>query len=76
MGMDTRFIRDILKSSEKESNPAPAPTEKSEIENLQLPENMPLTNRLDKMTREQGIWAIQNGDAWIEYLTKNKGEII
>ena len=33
-----------------------------------MPENMPLTNRLDKMTRYQAIWAIENGDAWIAYL--------
>ena len=30
--------------------------------------NMPLTNRLDKMTTDQAIWAIENGDAWIAYL--------
>ena len=33
-----------------------------------MPGNMPLTNRLDKMTRDQAIWAIENGDAWIAYL--------
>ena len=33
-----------------------------------MPGNMPLTNRLDKMTRYQAIWAIENGDAWIAYL--------
>ena len=33
-----------------------------------MPGNMPLTNRLDKMTRDQAIWAIENGGAWIAYL--------
>ena len=33
-----------------------------------MPGNMPLTNRLDKMTRDQAIWTIENGDAWIAYL--------
>ena len=37
-----------------------------------IPPGMPLTNRLDKMTIEQGIWAIRNGDTWIAYL-KAKG---
>ena len=37
-----------------------------------VPAGMPLTNRLDKMTREQAVWAIKNGDAWITYL-KVKG---
>ena len=35
-----------------------------------MPGLMPLTNRLDKMTRDQAIWAIENGDAWIAYLQK------
>ena len=35
-----------------------------------IPDGMPLTNRLDKMTTEQAIWAICNGDAWIAYLKK------
>ena len=33
-----------------------------------IPAGMPLTNRLDKMTPDQAIWAIENGDAWIAYL--------
>ena len=37
-----------------------------------MPPGMPLTNRLDKMTVEQGIWAIHNRDTWIAYL-KAKG---
>lgn len=40
-----------------------------------LPENMPLTNRLDKMTIEQARWAIRNGDAWIAYLEATEGEV-
>ena len=40
-----------------------------------LPRNMPLTNRLDKMTVEQARWAIQNGTAWIAYLKANDGEV-
>ena len=40
-----------------------------------LPGNMPLTNRLDKMTVEQARWAIQNGTAWIAYLKANDGEV-
>ena len=39
---------------------------------IDIPPGMPLTNRLDKMTIEQGRWAIRNGDAWIAYL-KAKG---
>ena len=39
---------------------------------IDMPPGMPLTNRLDKMTVEQGIWAIHNRDTWIAYL-KAKG---
>ena len=42
---------------------------------LDIPEGMPLTNRLDKMSLEQGVWAIRNGDDWITYLKANNGEI-
>ena len=38
-----------------------------------IPKGMPLTNRLDKMTKEQAIWAIRNGDAWIAYLKTKEG---
>lgn len=41
-----------------------------------LPDGMPLTNRLDKMTTEQAIWAIKNGTAWVTYLIANGGEIV
>ena len=40
-----------------------------------LPANMPLTNRLDKMTCEQARWAIDNSAAWIAYLKANDGEV-
>ena len=36
------------------------------------PAGMPLTNRLDKMTVEQGRWAIRNGDAWLAYLREQQ----
>lgn len=39
---------------------------------IDIPPGMPLTNRLDKMTVEQGRWAIRNGDIWVAYL-KEKG---
>ena len=42
---------------------------------VDIPEGMPLTNRLDKMTGDQARWAIQNGDAWIRYLRSQGGEI-
>jgi len=42
---------------------------------IEVPEGMPLTNRLDKMTVEQAIWAIRNGDAWLAYLKAKGGEI-
>lgn len=35
---------------------------------IDIPPGMPLTNRIDKMTIEQGRWAIRNGDTWIAYL--------
>ena len=37
-----------------------------------IPDGMPLTNHLDKMTREQGRWAIRNGDAWLAYLREQQ----
>lgn len=48
---------------------------KSDLEVLietSIPDRMPFTNRLDKMTTKQAIWAIRNGDAWVAYL-KEKG---
>ena len=41
-----------------------------------LPADMPLTNHLDAMTSEQARWAIENGDAWLEYLKANDGEVV
>ena len=37
-----------------------------------IPEGMPLTNRLDKMTTEQARWAIRNGGTWIAYLKEQR----
>ena len=41
-----------------------------------IPVGMPLTNQLDKMTADQGAWAIRNGDAWIAYLQASAGEVV
>ena len=49
--------------------------ELKEITENDLPGGMPLTNRLDKMSREQAIWAFQNGDAWLAYLRAHDGEV-
>ena len=54
------------------SVPARSVLRKSAVD---IPEGMPLTNRLDKMTVEQTRWAIQNGDVWIQYLRSQGGEI-
>ena len=40
-----------------------------------LPAGMLLTNHLDKMTREQAVFSIRNGDAWLAYLKANGGEV-
>ena len=39
-----------------------------------IPEGMPMTNRLDILTKEQAIWALENGDAWIAFL-KEEGHL-
>ena len=39
-----------------------------------IPEGMPMTNRLDKMTTEQAKWSIRNGDAWITYLKEQRAD--
>lgn len=39
-----------------------------------IPEGMPMTNRLDLLTKEQAVWAIKNGDAWIAFL-KQEGHL-
>ena len=38
-----------------------------------MPPDMPLTNSLYSMTREQARWAIRNGKAWLAYL-ESKGD--
>ena len=50
--------------------PNPDPT--FPLTECDLPAGMPLTNRLDKMTKEQGRWAIANGDAWKAYLKEQR----
>ena len=39
---------------------------------IEIPKGMPLTNRLDRMTTEQAVWAIRNGTAWIAYLKEQR----
>ena len=41
-----------------------------------IPAGMPLTRRLDEMTTEQARWAIQNGDAWIAYLSAKGAAVV
>lgn len=40
-----------------------------------IPVGTPMTNRLDKLTSDQAVWALQNGKAWLAYLKANGGEI-
>ena len=40
-----------------------------------IPAGMPMTNRLDKLTSDQAVCALRNGEAWIAYLKANGGEI-
>ena len=54
------------------SVPARGVLQKSAVD---IPEGMPLTNRLDKMTVEQARWAVRNGDRWLAYLREHGGEI-
>lgn len=70
----------LLLGSEDQGNTITAPVIRKvcEIQNqiedspfLEIPEGMPLTNRLDKMTRPQALWALENGDAWVKYLRSN-----
>ena len=51
------------------------PSSSSVLTDSDIPESMPLTNRLDKMTVDQGAWAIRNGTAWIAYLKANGVEV-
>lgn len=41
-----------------------------------MPADMPLTNRLDKMTSDQARWAFENDDAWLTHLRANGGEVV
>ena len=47
----------------------------AELTDADIPHGMPLTHSLEKMTFEQGIWAIRNADAWLAYLKANGGEL-
>ena len=58
-----------IDDSTEQSNPV-----KSDDPMDTIPGNMPLTNRLDKMTPDQARWAIENGDAWIAYLKKQRAD--
>ena len=62
---DFKFFNDKRQptGATEPSNPV-----KSDVFLETMPGNMPLTNRLDKMTPDQAKWAIENGDAWIAYL--------
>ena len=54
-----------------------APVEPIEVlTDRDIPAGMPLTNRLDKLTTEQAVWAIRCGDAWLAYLKANGGEVV
>ena len=65
--MDFLDVIDRLKASANPATEQPNPAASDNPIDA-MPGNMPLTNRLDKMTRDQAIWAIENGDAWITYL--------
>ena len=53
---------------------------KSEAPPAGMPENMPLTNRLDVLSLEQGVWAIRNGNEWVQvfaiHFRNQKGDIM
>lgn len=40
-----------------------------------IPAGMLMTNRLDKLTSDQAVCVLHNGEAWIAYLKANGGEI-
>ena len=65
--------REVLSNFEFSNPELPPP---SVLTAEDLPADMPLTNRLDKMTSKQAHYAITNGDAWLEYLKANDGEVI
>ena len=71
--MDFYTVIDRLKAK---ANPATEQTNpvKSDDPLETIPGNMPLTNRLDKMTPDQAKWAIENGDAWIAYLKEQRAD--
>ena len=66
-----RIIADATEARDAKIIPIDIPT--VVLTARDLPAGMPWTNRLDKMTKEQAIWAIRNGDAWIAYLKTKEG---
>ena len=74
-------FQDVIADLTRQAVPVPGPEcmetgpEAEPLTAADLPGNMPLTNRLDKMTCEQARWAIDNSAAWIAYLKANDGEV-
>ena len=67
--MDFLDVIEGLKAKANPETPNPEPTG-NPLDTM--PEGMPLTNRLDRMTVEQAEWAITNGTVWIAYLKELK----
>lgn len=65
--------REVISNFEFSNPESPPP---SVLTAEDLPADMPLTNRLDKMTSDQARWAFKNGDAWLTYLRANGGEVV
>ena len=42
------------------------------LTDFEIPDGMPLTNRLDKMTSDQARWALCHGDVWMVYLKRKR----
>ena len=61
-------LEQIIEELKAKAIPKGGPDPTHTLTESDLPADMPLTNRLDKMTKEQARWALANGDAWIAYL--------
>ena len=70
-GVDSRVIPKVKPSVPSDSESLSVPV----LIESEIPAGMPLTNRLDKMTREQAVWTIRNGDVWLAYLRVHGGEV-
>ena len=70
-GVDSRVIPKVKPSVPSDSEKLSVPV----LIESDIPAGMPLTNRLDKMSREQAIWAIQNGGTWLAYLKAHSGAV-